>query len=295
MRNKNLVAILLSITILFGGFPAKMTFALDSDLNYDYITKNTEEFVLVGKTNLNFNGEIPDYLRDIYDISPQTVYDSEYGANIIVPDKTAVNSTTYAPRNAPVSAYTTGSAAPITGAATSSASGSISSGVAGGVSDQIPETTYGDSALQYPLTTVEQVRNNDGSIGVLRIPKIDLEVTAYDGDTFTAMQKGIGHIASTSCWNGTIGLVGHNRGVSDYFGKLKKLKVGDEITYETRAMRPIPTTAWLAFCHNTVSFSARRTFFGTPSPQLLVLHQKSVPLSGGNWTHCSTRQANLCG
>ena len=230
MRNKNLVAILLSITILFGGFPAKMTFALDSDLNYDYITKNEEEFVLVGKTNLNFNGEIPDYLRDIYDISPQTVYDSEYGANIIVPDKAVVNDMTYAPKNAPVSAYTTGSAAPITGAATSSASGSISSGT----SDKIPETTYGDAVLQYPLTSVEQVRNNDGSIGVLRIPKIDLEVTAYDGDTFTAMQKGIGHIASTSCWNGTIGLVGHNRGVSDYFGKLKKLKAGDEMTYETK-------------------------------------------------------------
>ncbi len=84
------------------------------------------------------------------------------------------------------------------------------------------------------MTTIEQVRQEDGSIGTLKIPSISLNVTAYDGDTFAAMKKGIGHIASTSCWNGNIGLVGHNRGTSDYFGKLKKLKPGDEMSYTTK-------------------------------------------------------------
>ena len=48
------------------------------------------------------------------------------------------------------------------------------------------------------------------------------------------MKKGIGHIASTSAWDGTIGLVGHNRGSNDYFRKLKNLELGDEITYKTK-------------------------------------------------------------
>ena len=86
---------------------------------------------------------------------------------------------------------------------------------------------------QYSLTPIEDVRNKDGSIGTLKIPKIGLTVTAYDGDTFEAMKKGIGHIVSSSCWNSNIGLVGHNRGVNDYFGKLKDLKTGDAMTYTT--------------------------------------------------------------
>ncbi len=80
----------------------------------------------------------------------------------------------------------------------------------------------------------EDVRNKDGSIGVLKIPKIGLTVTAYDGDTFEAMKKGIGHIASTSLWNSNIGLTGHNRGVNANFGRLKDLKIGDEMTYTTK-------------------------------------------------------------
>lgn len=241
MRNKRLVALLMAASTLFGGFSIQPAYALDSDLNYSYITENQEEFVIVGETNLNFNGAIPDYLRDIYDISPQTVYDSEYGSNIIIPEAAAVNNTTYAPRNAPVSSYTASPSGLITGVNTGGGtSGSYTADIStnGYVesvdNNTIPEYTYSDDALQYPLTTVEQVRNSDGSIGVLRIPEIDLKVTAYDGDTFTAMQKGIGHIASTSCWNSNIGLVGHNRGTSDYFGKLKKLEVGDEMTYETK-------------------------------------------------------------
>ena len=47
------------------------------------------------------------------------------------------------------------------------------------------------------------------------------------------MKKGVGHLPSTSCWNGNIGLVGHNRGTNDYFGDLKNLEIGDEMTYTT--------------------------------------------------------------
>ncbi|HJE93031.1 class D sortase [Anaerotignum lactatifermentans] len=190
----------------------------------------------MGKSNINIQGEIPDYLRDIYDVSPQTVYDSEYGANVVEPNAPSINNTTYAPTNAPINPYTQSPNSLITGTAYGGGtSGSYIANISsdGYVTNEIPEQVY-DEVLQYPLTTIEQVRNSDGSIGVLRIPEIGLTVTAYDGDTFTAMKKGVGHLASTSCWNGNIGLVGHNRGTNDYFGKLKKLDIGDEMTYTTK-------------------------------------------------------------
>lgn len=226
MRNEKLVALLMATSTVFGGFSIQPAYALDSDLSYSYKIEQNEEFVITGATTLNYNGEIPDYLRNIYDFSPQTVYNSEYGSNIIEVPEVAVNETTYAPYYAPVNTYTQSVGNTVTGTTQSSYTASRSS-------SEIPDFTYNDVSLQYPLTTIEQVRNDDGSIGVLRIPDIDLKVTAYDGDTFTAMKKGIGHISSTSCWNGNIGLVGHNRGTSDYFGNLKKLDVGDEMTYTT--------------------------------------------------------------
>ena len=89
------------------------------------------------------------------------------------------------------------------------------------------------AAPQYALTPVADVRKADGSIGTLRIPAIGLNVTAYDGEVTAAVLKGVGHIDSTSSWLGTIGIVGHNRGVNNNFGKLKNLRIGDEITYTT--------------------------------------------------------------
>lgn len=243
MRNKMKTMLLLFLFSAVGFcVPA---YALDSDLSYNYKTENQEEFVIVGKSNINIQGEIPDYLRDIYDVSPQTVYDSEYGANVVEPNAPSINNTTYAPTNAPINSYTQSPSSLITGAAYGSGtSGSYTADISsdGYVTNGIPEMAYDgeipeqvyDEVLQYPLTTIEQVRNSDGSIGTLKIPEIGLTVTAYDGDTFTAMKKGVGHLASTSCWNGNIGLVGHNRGTNDYFGKLKKLDIGDEMTYTTK-------------------------------------------------------------
>ena len=224
--------LLITICIIFFSVPV---YALELDLSYSYKTENTEEFVITGKSNININGEIPDYLRDIYDVTPQTVYNSEYGSNVIVPNEPTVNNTTYAPYYAPINTYTQSPSSLITGSSyggSSSENNYTADISSNGYVSTIPEPIY-DDVLQYPLTTIEQVRNSDGSIGVLRIPTINLTVTAFDGDTFTAMKKGVGHLPSTSCWNGNIGLVGHNRGTNDYFGDLKNLEIGDEMTYTT--------------------------------------------------------------
>ena len=229
---QNRMSIFLSLLLIF--LFSVPVYALELDLSYSYKTENTEEFVITGKSNININGEIPDYLRDIYDVSPQIVYNSEYGSNVIVPNEPTVNNTTYAPYYAPINTYTQSPSSLITGLSYGgSSSGSYTADISSnGYVSTIPEPIY-DDVLQYPLTTIEQVRNSDGSIGVLRIPTINLKVTAFDGDTFTAMKKGVGHLPSTSCWNGNIGLVGHNRGTNDYFGDLKNLEIGDEMTYTT--------------------------------------------------------------
>ncbi|WP_317854621.1 class D sortase [Chakrabartyella piscis] len=194
-------------------------YALGESLEYTYTTENPEEFVIGGTSFLNFGGEVADYLYDIYDITPQTTYTSEYGTNVIVPSEETENYTTYAPKNSPVSGtYVASSSGTITGQLTSEY--------------QYIAEEYETYNL-YQTTGIADVRNEDGSIGTLTIDAIDLKVTAYDGDTYEAMAKGIGHVASTSAWDGNIGLLGHNRGTNDYFGDLEDLELGDTIEYKT--------------------------------------------------------------
>lgn len=240
MRNRLFLIFPLLCSMMF----CTPAYALDSDLSYDFITENEEEFVIVGESNINISGQIPDYLYDIYDISPQPVYDSEYGSNVVTPREPVLNYNTYAPANAPnANEYIQSPSSLVTGITTG---GGTSGSYTGNISSEgyienntnynsMPDYTYNEDYFQYPITDVSEVRDSsDGSIGTLRIPEIDLKVTAYDGDTYEAMKKGIGHIASTSAWDGNIGLVGHNRGSNDYFRKLKNLELGDEITYKTK-------------------------------------------------------------
>lgn len=75
---------------------------------------------------------------------------------------------------------------------------------------------------------------DDGSIGRLQIPKLDLKATIYEGETNESMKKGVGHFTFTSTWDGNVGIAGHNRGSSDYLNGIWKLKNGDEIIYTTK-------------------------------------------------------------
>lgn len=97
-------------------------------------------------------------------------------------------------------------------------------------------TAYDDIDLELSsvkYTSKNDVLRDDGSIGTLKISKIGLSVKVFDGTTSSSMKKGVGHFAETSYWNGNVALSGHNRGINDNFGKLKKLSKGDIITYKT--------------------------------------------------------------
>ncbi len=206
-------------------------FAVTSDLDYQFKTENKEEFYITGESHIHFDGAVPDYLLDIYDLAPQKRHDSEYGATIITPTEQKPNVTTYAPANAPAGKFTQNANGFVTGATQGTQQSGSTTNLAnvaktqnnatgnfytststnlpsGNTNNVVYYANSEEQKLQYPLTTIEQVRKSDGSIGTLKIPSVKLTVTAYDGDTYAAMKKGIGHISSTSTWNGNAGFVG---------------------------------------------------------------------------------------
>jgi sortase A len=79
-------------------------------------------------------------------------------------------------------------------------------------------------------------RRNDmipSAIGVLRIPKIHLEVPMFDGTGDAVLDSGVGRILGTS-WPGTagnIGIAGHRDG---FFRGLKDVGVGDRLELLTQ-------------------------------------------------------------
>lgn len=91
-------------------------------------------------------------------------------------------------------------------------------------------TPYASTTFTLP----DGLINSDGSLGTLKISKLGLSVKVYENESLESLKKGAGHFKSTSCWDGNIGLAGHNRGVNCNFGEIHTLKIGDIITYTTK-------------------------------------------------------------
>lgn len=96
------------------------------------------------------------------------------------------------------------------------------------IQDVLPKFEYTEK------TTLSDVLETDESIGRLKINAIDLNLKVYEGTTETSMKKGLGHFVSSDYYEGNVCIAGHNRGVNTNFGKLKKLEIGDKITYKTK-------------------------------------------------------------
>ena len=75
---------------------------------------------------------------------------------------------------------------------------------------------------------------NGGELGTLTIPAVGLTVKVYQGTDASTLRKGAGHFSETSVWSGNVCFAGHNRGVTNHFGKIHTLKSGDVITYTTK-------------------------------------------------------------
>ena len=95
-----------------------------------------------------------------------------------------------------------------------------------------PHSEVSVSATHFTLP--DGLYYSDGSIGRLKIPSLDLSVKVYETESLENLAKGAGHFKSTSCWDGNVGIAGHNRGVNNHFGRIHTLDIGDEITYMTK-------------------------------------------------------------
>lgn len=72
----------------------------------------------------------------------------------------------------------------------------------------------------------------DESEWTLKIQKINLDAKINEGTTKEVMDEYIGHFEEKPKELGNVGLAAHNRGYkNNYFENLKKLQIGDEITY----------------------------------------------------------------
>lgn len=72
-------------------------------------------------------------------------------------------------------------------------------------------------------------------IGVLKIPKLEIEAEIKEGTDWDTLANYIGHFENTPIWNGNVALASHNRGVAvaHYFEGIHLLQEGDEIIYRT--------------------------------------------------------------
>lgn len=70
------------------------------------------------------------------------------------------------------------------------------------------------------------------AIGILRIPKIDVEVPVLEGTDDLTLNRGVGHVAGTAKpgENGNVAIAGHRDG---FFRGLKDIAVGDKIALVT--------------------------------------------------------------
>ena len=73
-----------------------------------------------------------------------------------------------------------------------------------------------------------------GYLGTLKIPSLGVNVKIYEGTDSAQLAKGAGHFTNTSIWNGNVCLAGHNRGVTNHFGKIHTLNAGDTISLTTQ-------------------------------------------------------------
>lgn len=90
--------------------------------------------------------------------------------------------------------------------------------------------TYTTAVQTTQFTDADDILRSNGTLGSLSIPAIDVYANVKPNET---MSNSVGHISSTSAWNGNVGICGHNRGSSVVIGDIKDLELGDKIVYTT--------------------------------------------------------------
>ena len=76
---------------------------------------------------------------------------------------------------------------------------------------------------------------HDGDvIGLILIPKINIEAPIREGTSQKVMENSVGHFVESDYWDGNVSLASHNSGTSaHYFEKINTLEINDELIYKT--------------------------------------------------------------
>ena len=181
--------------------------------------------------------------------SDETVYVDAANPNESV-DRSK-NSSLIPPAFGSATSYLPGTGEPLTpnlaadtgGASSPSGSGWTVIGGAGATEPSGGNTGTGSDFIisgstSYPATAFTALTSkmyySGGHIGTLKIPAIGLTVKVYEGTGSSPLSKGAGHFTDTSIWDGNVCLAGHNRGVTNHFGKIHTLDIGDTITLTTK-------------------------------------------------------------
>ena len=115
---------------------------------------------------------------------------------------------------------------------TTAVSGAVGNTMVPG-SANVTVTTPEAASSGYTEVTGDLYYNN-GSLGTLEIPAINLKVGIFEGTDASTLKLGAGHFEESSIWDGNVGLAAHNRGTNSYFGQIHTLELGDRITLTTK-------------------------------------------------------------
>ncbi|GIO07676.1 sortase [Brevibacillus reuszeri] len=104
----------------------------------------------------------------------------------------------------------------------------------GTISEQVEAIPTTDVAPIPPAT--EQLALLDGARGVIRIPKIDLQMMIFEGSGEAALSKGVGMIEKEKQFGkSNVGLAGHRAiAYGKQFNRLDELAPSDEIEIRTK-------------------------------------------------------------
>lgn len=201
---------------------------------------------------LEYNVEAPDGGLFALPTSEHTVYVETEPAN----QDRSKNSALVPPGFGTPTSYLPGSGEPLTPnlADTSHSAGTVAGGwtvtgtggvsgaggavLDGGAVDPGAGFVVEGSTGFFPSTAFTDVTSDlyysGGHLGTLNIPAIGLSMKIYEGTGSSPLSKGAGHFEDTSIWDGNVALAGHNRGVTNHFGQIHTLDIGDRITLTTR-------------------------------------------------------------
>ena len=95
------------------------------------------------------------------------------------------------------------------------------------------------SKIEFPKSLSKVKEKNDEKLDIeignwyIEIPSINLKAPIAEGTDKDTLNTKVGHFNETDKTVGNVGLAAHNRGYEyNYFEKLKKLKINDEIIYK---------------------------------------------------------------